>query len=991
MKIHEYNEMMAYLTRPAMAYGGRIGFAKGTHSKVSQTYLQKETQLINWLQSQIDKGKTRFNVGLEGMRKLSKTPLRQEQFATVLKRNFPNTFVYANQRFVNLPLNLQNKIIELSKTNPANEIAVLLKDELPPQIGDSLNNRSIKSFLKSKGIEPMDIVRGSKMLTADRTKLDNIIADFFNKNPNIDASAYRISGLIKASNPQITQTQGVFTKFLERAMGRLDIDKKLTQRSRDLFPEIEKLDKIIKQNKSLLTSNLSPEKKSKRLIQLFAEATGKSLDNSADLIGTRMKRLGKLYAGQPNRFHPDLYNKIKPINNFLDSPLQANLIDVINRTTKMSNIDMAKLLGLSKKEIDLVANTASMFRDFPFKVAGDHTDIRALMKDFPNYKKNFTRIEYIKDNLNQFKAEYDKKIKRLKKAAEGASPALKREILKQQTLLQNDFANKTGYRLGGFDINKNRITINPKTLRLPDLKNPYNETLRTAMGNFEKTGLPTDTEITKFKDIDKKFINAKNSNETLKLLEYANKNPKIAQQSQYLKALQKVPKIGKIATAVMKGTAVAGAGVLGMSKLALAADGTEAGTEAGSILPEAAAGAAVASPFISKASGAAGGPDPLKYLRKGARKTASSILSPLGAGAIWGVTGGVDLESGIDRAGLGAEAAFSKELVKHSDKLTKPIQNQTMRSIVRGVLNAGMPLKWAMRAARVASPIGWATLGAEGIYQLGKYAMKRNEEIKAMSPEEREELKNKADSFAFNQFSAAEGGRVGFDEGSKPKSPSRRAFLKGITALAALPIVGKYFKLGKVLERSKTYIGPTIDKVKGMPEWFPGLVKKLFNEGEDVTKTMATGERQIIKRGTLEGGDDVDLIYQTDTGDVSISVGGNLDSTYPWQTKSGAYNKEYSLDYKKGIGDESTRGTPPDDFQVTETQPVRTGHPEDPDWDWDGIDTTADDAMTDLTELEAFAKNKSTKQIYKKKGTKPKDVNPEIEYPEWDYGAYDID
>ena len=65
----------------------------------------------------------------------------------------------------------------------------------------------------------MDIVRGSKMLTADRTKLDNIIADFFNKNPNIDASAYRISGLIKASNPQITQTQGVFTKFLERAMG----------------------------------------------------------------------------------------------------------------------------------------------------------------------------------------------------------------------------------------------------------------------------------------------------------------------------------------------------------------------------------------------------------------------------------------------------------------------------------------------------------------------------------------------------------------------------------------------------------------------------------------------------------------------------------------------------------------------------------------------------------------------------------------------------
>ena len=33
MKIHEYNEMMAYLTRPAMAYGGRIGFADGTKNR----------------------------------------------------------------------------------------------------------------------------------------------------------------------------------------------------------------------------------------------------------------------------------------------------------------------------------------------------------------------------------------------------------------------------------------------------------------------------------------------------------------------------------------------------------------------------------------------------------------------------------------------------------------------------------------------------------------------------------------------------------------------------------------------------------------------------------------------------------------------------------------------------------------------------------------------------------------------------------------------
>ena len=45
----------------------------------------------------------------------------------------------------------------------------------------------------------------------------------------------------------------------------------------------------------------------------------------------------------------------------------------------------------------------------------------------------------------------------------------------------------------------------------------------------------------------------------------------------------------------------------------------------------------------------------------------------------------------------------------------------------------------------------------------------------------------------------------------------------------------------------------------------------------------------------------------------------------------------------------------------------------------DGTMTTVDNAITDLTELEAFAKSKSTKQIHKKKGTKPKDVFPDYD------------
>ena len=84
-----------------------------------------------------------------------------------------------------------------------------------------------------------------------------------------------------------------------------------------------------------------------------------------------------------------------------------------------------------------------------------------------------------------------------------------------------------------------------------------------------------------------------------------------------------------------------------------------------------------------------------------------------------------------------------------------------------------------------------------------------------------------------------------------------------------------------------------------MPEWFPSLVKKLWNEGDDVTKQVAYKDRQVVKRGTLEGGDDVDMIYQVDTGDVSISVNPKKGTH---STGSGAYNREYSLDYKTKSG-----------------------------------------------------------------------------------------
>ena len=280
----------------------------------------------------------------------------------------------------------------------------------------------------------------------------------------------------------------------------------------------------------------------------------------------------------------------------------------------------------------------------------------------------------------------------------------------------------------------------------------------------------------------------------------------------------------------------------------------------------------------------------------------------------------------------------------------------------------------ASKIVRGMTPVG-AGLTTAGLLKDRAINMaEQAETISALEPNE--EQQRLIDEYAAADYKGFynQGGRVGFDEGSKPKNPSRRAFIKGVTALAALPLVGRFFKLTDVAKQASTYMGPTIEKIKGMPEWFPSLVKKLWNEGDDVTKQVAYGERQVVKRGTLEGGDDVDMIYSMDTGDVSINV---TPKKGAHETTSGAYNKEYSLDYQKGQADEMTKGKkPPDDFTVSELEP-RQMSPED--IELDGTMTTVDDALTDLTELEAFAKSKSTKQIHKKKGTKKKEVFPDYD------------
>jgi len=133
------------------------------------------------------------------------------------------------------------------------------------------------------------------------------------------------------------------------------------------------------------------------------------------------------------------------------------------------------------------------------------------------------------------------------------------------------------------------------------------------------------------------------------------------------------------------------------------------------------------------------------------------LPTPAGAVAL-NLGFGVDPRSSIDRASIAAEAAFAPALVKQAAKLG---------SVGQRIANLGLSPTTAMRIARVASPLGIASLGLEGAYQYGKFVKDELDRIKQMTPEERE-------AYNIEQqeqmgVSAAEGGLIGDKSGPPPE------------------------------------------------------------------------------------------------------------------------------------------------------------------------------------------------------------------------------
>ena len=109
-----------------------------------------------------------------------------------------------------------------------------------------------------------------------------------------------------------------------------------------------------------------------------------------------------------------------------------------------------------------------------------------------------------------------------------------------------------------------------------------------------------------------------------------------------------------------------------------------------------------------------------------------------------------DPRESLDRVGLGIEAAMAKPLVSGATSVTDKIKNPMLRKIAEKAALAGMSPAMAMKVARVASPLGIASLAAEGLYQLGKLGYEDQQRFNALSPEDQAAERADQEKFAFD-------------------------------------------------------------------------------------------------------------------------------------------------------------------------------------------------------------------------------------------------
>ena len=149
-----------------------------------------------------------------------------------------------------------------------------------------------------------------------------------------------------------------------------------------------------------------------------------------------------------------------------------------------------------------------------------------------------------------------------------------------------------------------------------------------------------------------------------------------------------------------------------------------------------------------------------------------------------------------------------------------------------------------------------------------------------------------------------DGGRIGLKDGM-----DRRTFMKIMGGLATIPILGKFFKTGKTAKVAKdvTKVVPNTQP----PDYFFSLAEKIKLLGKESKVKPQERVNEYYYKG--KNGDEYTLTEDISTGDMQIVKDkpgiGTVD-----EKSFDTINDRTVMEYKKGRGDETTRGTPSDEY-----------------------------------------------------------------------------
>jgi len=170
----------------------------------------------------------------------------------------------------------------------------------------------------------------------------------------------------------------------------------------------------------------------------------------------------------------------------------------------------------------------------------------------------------------------------------------------------------------------------------------------------------------------------------------------------------------------------------------------------------------------------------------------------------------------------------------------------------------------------------------------------------------------------------AEGGRIGYKDG--PDQPGRRKFMKIMGGLAALPIIGKFFKAGKVAAPAAQAVKETVQQA---PNYFFELADKIRRLGRESKISPQERVREINYKG--KDGSEYTLTEDMTTGDMQITK----DRTgMAYSDEVGGYDvieDRTVMEYKsgKGMADETTGAKVADEYDEYKVEFDPDGTPAD--------------------------------------------------------------